>query len=154
MIAHINFRFLKMTFNFACQVQACVYSGTPPSSLPPSGSPETICQTVLTEDAAAPLRRGVRAGVTLGFQIFTRKCRALAASRHKSPWANLPYHHATLCNLLTFAVAPFFFFLNVPRETSEQQTPDPKVSLKVMASIAAWFSSLPGGALRGSSSSL
>lgn len=45
------------------------------------------------------------------------------------------------------------FFCNVPRETSEQQSPDPEVSLKVMASIAAWFSPLPGGALRGSASS-
>lgn len=54
-----------------------------------------------------------------------------------------------------FCCSPLpFFFLNVSLETSEQQTPDPNMSLKVMASIPAWFSSLPGGAPCRSSSSL
>lgn len=53
-----------------------------------------------------------------------------------------------------FCCSPLFFSFNVPHETSEQQTADPEVSLKVMASIVAWLSSFPGGALGGSSSSL
>lgn len=114
-----------MTFNFARQMQACVYAGTPSRSRSWDNMSNGFDNTQKKPLFLAAEWFKALIEVIFRFQIFTRKWYANASMVSKSSLVNLPSQHTPRCNLLTFALAPAFLF--APWDFVEaKQTPGPE----------------------------